>query len=276
MEQLRNLYFNSKPIFDIYLFEIKLHVKKFIIFSIVTILLLIINSFLPYILFPTYQVLSTQADFYQGVLSNYLLIIIAVCLFFSGIICSEFKDKTGIIVFPKINKYKLITGKYLGNLTLVIGIASINYFISALFAYYIYGDPLLDKLLLSFGFTVFYILALSSVVSFFSSFMKSATLTTTITLILFLFAIGIIDTFFMFAAPKIEPIYSLNYVRSIIIYILRADFFTMQRYVDFQFEGTFIFRSWLTPTMQGALFVLSLYTVVFFLFGSLLFKRRQI
>ena len=276
MEHLRNLYFNSKPVFDIYLFEIKLHVKKFIIFSIVTILLLIISSFLPYILFPTYQVPSTQADFYQGGLFNSLLIIIAVCLFFSGIICSEFKDKTGIIVFPKINKYKLITGKYLGNLTLVIGIASINYFISALFAYYIYGDPLLDKLLLSFGFTVFYILALSSVVSFFSSFMKSATLTTTFTLILLLFAIGIIDTFIMFAAPKIEPIYSLNYVRSIITYILRADFFTMQRYVDFQFEGTFIFRSWLTPTIQGAFFVLSLYTLVFFLFGSLLFKRRQI
>ncbi|MBA7587959.1 hypothetical protein ES708_30007 [subsurface metagenome] len=151
MEQLRNLYFNSKPVFDIYLFEIKLHVKKFIIFSIVTILLLIISSFLPYILFPTNQVPSTQAVFYQFGLSNfYLIIIIAVCLFFSGIICSEFKDKTGIIVFPKINKYKLITGKYLGNLTLVIGIVSINYFISALFAYYIYGDPLLDKLLLSF------------------------------------------------------------------------------------------------------------------------------
>lgn len=275
MEQLRNLYFNLKPVFDIYLFEIKLHVKKFIIFSIVTILLLIIGSFL-LILFPTYQVPSTQADFYQGGLSNSLVIIIAVCLFFSGIICSEFKDKTGIIVFPKINKYKLITGKYLGNLTLVIGIASINYFISALFAYYIYGDPLLDKLLLSFGFTVLYILALSSVVSFFSSFMKSATLTTTFTLILLLFGIGIIDTIFMFAAPKIEPIYSLNYVRSIITYIFRADFFTMQRYVDFQFEGTFIFRSWLTPTMQGALFVLSLYTIVFFLFGALLFKRRQI
>jgi hypothetical protein len=28
--------------------------------------------------------------------------------------------------------------------------------------------------------------------------------------------------------------------------------------------------------MQGALFVLSLYTIIFFLFGSLLFKRRQI
>ena len=126
MEQLRNLYFNSKPVFDIYLFEIKLHVKKFIIFSIVTILLLIISSFLPYLLFPTYQMPSTQADFYQGGLSNSLLIIIAVCLFFSGIICSEFKDKTGIIVFPKINKYKLITGKYLGNLTLVIGILQLR------------------------------------------------------------------------------------------------------------------------------------------------------
>ena len=52
MERLRNLYFNLKPVFDIYLFEIKLYIKKFIIFSIVTILLLIMSSFLPYILFP--------------------------------------------------------------------------------------------------------------------------------------------------------------------------------------------------------------------------------
>ncbi|MBA7591533.1 hypothetical protein ES708_33692 [subsurface metagenome] len=104
----------------------------------------------------------------------------------------------------------------MGNLTLVIGIVSINYFISALLGYYFYGDPLLDKLLLSFGFAVFYILALSSVVSFFSSFMKSATLTTIFTLILLIILIGMIDTFIMFAAPKIEPIYSLNYIKFII------------------------------------------------------------
>ncbi len=39
---------------------------------------------------------------------------IAACLFFAAIICSEFDKKTGYIVFPKINKYKLILGKYLG------------------------------------------------------------------------------------------------------------------------------------------------------------------
>jgi hypothetical protein len=45
--------------------------------------------------------------------------------------------------------------------------------------------------------------------------------------------------------------------------------------MDIEVEGVLLFRTWVTPTLQGAIIVLSLYTIVFFLFGSLLLKRRE-
>ena len=123
MERIKSLYSEVKSIFLTCFFEMTLQIKKFIIFSSITIVAIILNSYLPYILIPQLQVPNTQVYFYQSGLNTfYLIIIFAVCFFFSGIICSEFRDKTGIIIFPKINKYKLIIGKYLGNLTLVTGI----------------------------------------------------------------------------------------------------------------------------------------------------------
>ena len=276
MERIKSLYSEVKSIFLTCFFEMTLQIKKFIIFSSITIVAIILNSYLPYILIPQLQVPNTQVYFYQSGLNTfYLIIIFAVCFFFSGIICSEFRDKTGIIIFPKINKYKLIIGKYLGNLTLVTGVICIYYLSLALIGYNFYGEPISYRLFFSFGFALLYALALSSFITFFSSFMKSAKGTIVITIILLLFVLNIVDALVMVIRIEFEPIFSLNYVRNIITFILDPDFSTMDRYMEYTI-GDFTIRTWLTPSIQGAIIAFLMYMTIFFLFASLLFKRRQL
>jgi len=275
MERIKSLYSEIKKIFLTSFFEMTLQIKKFIIFSSISIVAIILNSF-PYIFIPQLQMPNTQDYFYQsGLYTFYLIIIFAVCFFFSGIICSEFRDKTGIIIFPKVNKYKLIIGKYLGNITLVTGVIGIYYLSLALIGYSFYGEPISYRLFFSFGFALLYTLALSSFITFFSSFMKSAKGTIVITIILLLFVLNIVDTLVMVIRIEFEPIFSLNYVRNIITYILDPDFSTMDRYMEYTI-GDFTIRTWLTPSIQGAIIAFLIYMTIFFLFASLLFKRRQL
>ena len=80
----------------------------------------------------------------------------------------------------------------------------------------------------------------------------------------------------LFVAPtRIEPLYSLTYLGNIISKIIYPEFSTMERYYEYP-SGNITIRTWLFPSAEGALIVLTLYGIVFFLLGYLLFKRRQL
>ena len=105
--------------------------------------------------------------------------------------------------------------------------------------------------------------------------MKSAKGTIVITIILLLFVLNIVDTLVMVIRIEFEPIFSLNYIRNIITFILDPDFSTMDRYMEYTI-GDFTIRTWLTPSIQGAIIAFLIYMTIFFLFASLLFTRRQL
>ena len=116
----RELLKGLKPIYDTVIFEIKKQRKKFYFFLALTFIVAIIIA-VTVGLMPSSARPETSEDlFFVGLTFIIFIEVIAASMFFSGIICSEFDKKTGFIVFPKINKYKLILGKYLGNLILVI------------------------------------------------------------------------------------------------------------------------------------------------------------
>jgi ABC-2 type transport system permease protein len=205
-------------------------------------------------------------------------------LFFSGIICSEFNKRTGFIVFPKINKFKLIIGKYLGNLILVVSIVAVYYFILGLFGFYYYGGPINIRLFYSFGFAVLYIIALSSFVTFFSSFMRSVNITIITTLIILLIGLNLADSIVtLILKDSFEPLYSLQYLGNLITTILQNPF-PDPRYVEFSFGGMgpggmggdFSFGTWLTPSIEMGTTLLIIYIVTFFALAAVLFKRRQL
>ena len=281
----RNTKFNGiKPILYTIIFEIKKQRKKFYFFSLVAIIVaFLLGYILP--LIPTYLLPDTQAEFFSNGLQFISFItLFAACLFFSGIICSEFDKKTGFIVFPKISKYKLIIGKYFGNLILVITIISIYYFILGLLGFFYYGGPINIRFFYSYGIAVLYIVVLSSFVTFFSSFMRSVNLTIISTLLILLIGFNIADQIItLIFADSFEPLYSLAYLGSLITGILEYPF-PDPRYSEFSFSGMgpggmggdFTFGQWVTPSIEMGITLLLVYIVVYFLLAAYLFKRRQL
>jgi ABC-type transport system involved in multi-copper enzyme maturation permease subunit len=202
-----------------------------------------------------------------------MFLFLSTGFFFSGIICTEYKKKTGLTLLPLIDKHNLIIGKYIANFILVLGIAAIQYFLMALLGFYFFAEPIPPSLFLSFAYLALYILALASVTTFLSSFMPSAGSVIIIIIGLILFGFSIID---VFGAPSgIEPLYSLTYLYNIISKIIYPEFSTMERYYEYT-QNNITHRIWAFPSAEGALIVLTLYAIVFFLLGYLLFKRRQL
>jgi len=278
MEKLNNLYIEIKPILHTYVFELKKNSKKFIIFSIITGLIGFLIGFLGFALIPEDSLSSSQGAYFQdglGIMS--LILIFGVCFFFGGIICSEFSTKSGYIVFPKINKYKLIIGKYLGNITLLIGVIAIYYFILVLLGIFFYGLPLNIRIFHSFAITILYILAVSSFVTLFSSFMKSVNMTIIATILILLIVFSLVDQIVVLSNPDFEPIYSLDFMSRLITSILETDFpaTTAERYIDMEMQG-FIFRIWITPTIQMGITVMLLYTIICLGLASIIFSRKQL
>ncbi|MEJ2280042.1 MAG: hypothetical protein P8Y70_20185 [Candidatus Lokiarchaeota archaeon] len=246
-----------KPIYYTVIFEMKKQKKIFYFFFGISILIsLLLSYFLQ--LIPNNLLSDTQAEFFnQGLNFISFITLFAACLFFSGIICSEFNKKTGFIVFPKINKYKLILGKYLGNLILVVVIITAYYFVLGLFGIYYYGTPINIRFFYSYGFALLYVIVLSSFVTFFSSFMKSVTLTIITTLLILLIGFNIADSIVtLLVGDKFEPLYSLAYLGNLITQIL-SNPFPNPRYVVYSFGGNgpgglgrrFNFGTWLTPSI---------------------------
>lgn len=275
-----------KPIFYTIVFELKKQKKKFYFFTAIAI---IIGVLLGYVLplIPSYLLSDTQIEFFNtGLQFISFLTLFAACLFFSGIICSEFNKKTGFIVFPKINKYKLILGKYFGNLILVVAIVTIYYFLLGLLGVFYYGGPINIRFYQSYGIAILYVIALSSFVTFFSSFMKSVNLTIISTLVLLLIGFNISDQLITFIfAGDVEPLYSLAYLGSLITGVLNYPF-PDPRYVEISFSGggggfgppagDFHFGQWITPPVPVGITLLLINIIVFFLLAAILFKRRQL
>ncbi|MFW9875122.1 MAG: hypothetical protein ACFFG0_18610 [Candidatus Thorarchaeota archaeon] len=274
-----------KPIFYTVIFEIKKQRKKFYFFFLIAIIVAILAGYILQLI-PGFLLEDTQAEFYStGLQFITFLTLFSACLFFSGIICSEFNRKTGFIVFPKINKYKLILGKYLGNLLLVVIIITAYYFVLGLFGFYYYGGPINVRFFYSFGIAILYVIALSSFVTFFSSFLKSVNITIILSLVVLLIIFNIVDQIItLIFTDAFEPLYSLPYLGSLITGILQFPF-PNPRYVEFSFSGemgpfggggNFTFGQWVTPSVIMGIGLLVVFIVIFFVLAALLFKRRQL
>lgn len=282
---MKENFIGIKPILYTVTFEMTRQRKKFYFFLIIAILIAVLLGYILQLV-PTNLLSNTQIEFFNAGLGFITFItLFAACLFFSGIICSEFDKKTGAIVFPKINKYKLIVGKYIGNLILVVSIVTVYYFILGLLGFFYYGGPINTRFFYSYGIAVLYVIALSSFVTFFSSFMKSVNITIISTFILLLIGFNIADQLVtLIFEGDIEPLYSITYLGNLITGILQNPF-PDPRYVEFSFGGgpgmgmggaAFHFGQWITPAIAVGITLLLLFIVVFFLLAALLFKRRQL
>ncbi|MFX1592956.1 MAG: hypothetical protein ACFFCL_09700 [Promethearchaeota archaeon] len=284
MDNRKERLIGIKPIFYTIIFEIKKQRKKFYFFSLISIIVAVLLGYVLQLI-PGYLLSDTQTEFFNNGLQFISFItLFAACLFFSGIICSEFDKKTGFIVFPKINKYKLILGKYFGNLILVVAIITLYYFILGILGIFYYGGPINIRFFYSYGIAILYVIALSSFVTFFSSFMRSVNLTIISTLIILLIGFNIADQIVtLIFAESFEPLYSLAYLGNLITGILEYPF-PDPRYSEFSFSGIgpggiggdFTLGRWVTPSIEMGISLLIVFIIVYFALAAYLFKRRQL
>ena len=259
-------------------FQIITNWKKFFAFALISVAIFFLLGPFQYELFRDYQLPENILAFYRdGINFVSLIILFATCFFFGGIICVEYDKETGFIVFPKINRFKLISGKYLAYLTLIFGVVAIYYGMLMLFGYYYYRGPVAPQIFLSFGFALMYALALSGFVTLFSSFMKSVNFTIVATILIFLIGFQISEQIVVLFNPEIEPLFSLNYMSNLISSTLQQDFpdTRAERYTEFNFEN-FSFRNWNTPSMEAGLIIMSVYTILQIIAAALIFNRRQL
>ena len=246
--------------------ELKLQKLKFTIFSCFSIVLFIVTGVLPFIS----HIPTIQANYLLNCSFLYIfMVLLSIGIFFSGIICSEYRRKTGLTSFPLINKSQLIIGKYIANYILVIGIAVIYYSFMGIFSYYFYGGPILYTIFISFGFLALYLLALASFTAFLSSFMPSPLPVFAIMTGFLLFGGLIIDPVLRSISTDLEPLYSLLYLYGIVSYTLYPNFSSIERYYE---PGDI----WRFPSAEGAIIALTIYTIIFFLLAYLIFRRRQL
>jgi ABC-type transport system involved in multi-copper enzyme maturation permease subunit len=278
MGSLDILFSELKPIVHTYFFQLKEMWNRFVFFCIVIVLIGILIGLLPFLMIPENGLPDTQATYFEAGLEFMVLInIFSVCFFFSGIICTEFSNKTGYIVFPKINKYKLITGKFLGSLTLNIAVIAVYYYILGILGLYYYGWPINERLFLSFAIACIYVLAVASFVTLFSSFMNNVNFTIIITILILLIGFEIADEIVALSNYEIEPLYSLDYLSKLISAVLKKKFpkTREERYEDFTIEGI-KYRDWITPSIEEGVIIMLIYAVLCLITAMLIFKRKQL
>ncbi|TFF90823.1 MAG: ABC transporter permease, partial [Promethearchaeota archaeon] len=198
--------------------------------------------------------------------------------FFGGIIVSEFSEKTGHIVFPIINRYKVLAGKYLGAFLMEVIVIATYYGTLVFLATVYYGGPLTIRILFSFAMAVLYMLAVSAFVTMFSSFMNSVNMTIVATIMVLLIVNMMVDSIIGFTIPDFEPVYSINYMSNLIEYVLEEEFPT-ERYVEMGFgpgPGGRDFKTWLTPTIEIGITIALSYFIVCMAIALLIFKRKQL
>jgi ABC-type transport system involved in multi-copper enzyme maturation permease subunit len=255
-----------KPVFHTIKLELRVQRNKFIIFSIITIIIAFLGNFVSG-LFGSLP--WPQYSFYMSGLWWFIFTIaFSTSFFFSGLICSDYKKKTGEMIIPLINRHQYFMGKFVANYLFTIIIAMIQYGMMYLFGFYYYGPVFLITPLLSLMLVLLYLLTLGTLISFFSSFMPSETYVIIITLALYFFGFSMIELLIHAINFHIEPLYSLRYLYNIIVQIIDPNYSTYSRFDN-------ITNEWLFPTLNGAILALSLQAIIFFTLTLYILKKKQ-
>jgi ABC-2 type transport system permease protein len=265
-------------VFDTIYFEFQKNFKK-------TMILFVLNT----VLFALFLIVQEVQE-YQGVeppekavayISSYLamisfLVMISAIAFGGSIISVDFEKQTGNIIFPKISRSRLLLGRFIAMYTLN-ALVILYYYVIVSLTTYIKYDELPVKIWTHLGWTLMYTLLVLSFVTFFSSFMRSTSATVVMSIMMLLILFDIIVSILMVTGSAIEPLFSITYFGSIINYSFNGlpEERFMEQIIPIGEGDPLIFRIWLTPSVNAALYGMLIYTAALLIFAYLLFKRRQ-
>ena len=191
--------------------------KRLLIYVVIAALFFAVTVIVPYLL------LEPGEDFKVAVLgfsiaSVSMLAAIAAILFASGVIASEFEERTALILFTRpIKKTTIFLGKIIGCLLFEIIVLAGVYLILILMTFFVVdGEVPVMGLFTSLGFAIMYLMAASSVAILLSSVLKKASTSAVLSFFLLFMIIGIV-TGLIQLFTEIEPWFMFDYAAELMM-----------------------------------------------------------
>ncbi|MCQ2085237.1 MAG: ABC transporter permease [archaeon] len=242
------------------------HGKKFLIFSIIMLAILGIETIVPYALGDGYDNVDQITAALLGTLAT--IITLAGVLFTSTSIVSEFQDRTALILLTKpVRKWVIYLGKMFASLIIVIGFTAFYYVFIAVFTLVMEGGFNVD-LGKSLIVSVFCIFAITGLCMFVSSIAKNGGTAIIISLLLQLFALSLVSSL-LHQFAHIDTWWCMTDAMNSIVYCMDLSGFTLPG------STTPVFTMEPVEDTVRNVVVLFVWGVVTSVAGCYLFKRRD-
>ncbi|MFX1366971.1 MAG: ABC transporter permease [Promethearchaeota archaeon] len=267
---------------DTITFELKRNIKNFILM-----LLVFVGVFAIFLIVSELQYMQDvplpedPIEYIQSYLGTMFgfLIILSAAGFAGSIIAEDFHRQTGNLLFPKINKTRLLIGRVISRYSLNAICVSIYYILVGAMTFIKYEEiPLV--IWVSLGWALLYTFMMFSFVTLISSLLKSTAISIIISILFLLMVFNLIIMILRFAGVEGEPLYILTYYEGIIGASMDMPDI---RYVEIRIPtgpggggGEFAtFINWTTPTEAAALIGMLIFISVFLVLAYLRFRQRQ-
>ncbi len=221
---------------------------------------------------------ETATDYitsYLGMISFFILII--ATMFGGNMIALDYDKQTGNLLFPKITKGRLFLGRLIARY-LLSALAVIFYYILVVIAAAIKYTELPVETWASLGWALLYTFLVLSLVIFFSSFMKKTSTVIVVSLVMVLLVFNLGSTILVISGVEIEPLFILTYYSSI---ITQSFAMPTDRFVEGFLGGPHpggdapTVMQWITPSVEGAIIGMLIYSAILLVGAYFLFRRRQ-
>ena len=265
-------------VIDTMYFELKRNYKKFILM-----LGFYIGIFLLfYLLNETQEAQGVEVpddpeDYILTYLANIgTLIIISTAAFGGAIIAEDFQKQTGNLIFPKISKTRLLTGRLIVRYGFNAIFICIYFALVAYVTDYKYSE-VPETLIESMQWALLYTFMIFTFVVFLSSINKSPSAAIVISILLLLVVAHIVEMLLFNMNLDNEPLFLITYYEKIIPASLDMP---DPRYEEVSLaspeEGEFIeLRRWITPSKIDALRGMLTFSGIFLLFAYVIYMIRQ-
>ncbi|MHA1199118.1 MAG: hypothetical protein ACTSQF_07195, partial [Candidatus Heimdallarchaeaceae archaeon] len=181
------------------------------------------------------------------------------------------------LLFPKITKGRLFVGRLIARYMLS-ALAVIFYYILVVIAAAFKYTNLPVETWASLGWALLYTFLVLSLVIFFSSFMKKTSTVIVVSLVMVLLVFNLGSTILVISGVEIEPLFILTYYSSI---ITQSFAMPTERFVEGFLGGPHpggdapTVMQWITPSVEGAIIGMLIYSAILLVGAYFLFRRRQ-
>lgn len=149
-----------------------------------------------------------------------LLVLVAITLFASTALVSEFEERTALILFTKpIRKWSIFLGKFLASLIVTVGFVLIYYAVVIILC--LIGPGYVDgAIFVSLGLSVCYTFGCAGIGFLISSVMKKSSTSSILTFFTLALLLNMVLSVIMIAAHIEDPWFVLTYAANDILYVL--------------------------------------------------------